>query len=76
MWINMEASPVAHVAGAVFVGGTSRASTYPINVLVAFWGVLCKIDPGAKHAANIGMSLVKALMNDGIDEGWTWQEKF
>lgn len=67
---------MAHVAGAVFVGGTSCASTNPIHVLVAFGRVLSKIDPGAKHAADVGVSLVKALVDDGIDERRTWQEKF
>lgn len=74
--IPISISPVAHVAGAVFVGGTSCASTNPIHVLVAFRGVLSKIDPSAKHAADVGMSLVKALMDDGIDERRTWQETF
>ncbi len=67
---------MAHVTGAVFVRGTSCASTNPVHVLVAFGGVLGKIDPGAEHAADVGMSLVKALMDDGIDEGRTWQEAF
>lgn len=62
---------MAHVAGAVFVGRTSCASTNPVHVLVAFGGVLSKIDPGAKHAADVGVSLVKALMDDGVDEGRT-----
>lgn len=57
------------------MGGTSCTSTNPIHVLVAFRGVLGKIDPGAKHAADVGMSLVKALVDDGIDEGRTWQKK-
>lgn len=56
------------------MGGTSCASTNPIHVLVAFGGVLCKIDPGAKHAADVGVAFVEALMNDGVDEGRTWQE--
>ena len=63
------------VAGAVFVGGASRASTNPVHVLVAFRGVLSKIDPGAKHAADVGMSLVEALVDDGVDEGRTWQKE-
>lgn len=67
---------MAHVAGAVFVGGTSRASTNPIHVLIAFGGVLSKINAGTKHAANVGVALIKALMDDGVDERRTWQEKF
>lgn len=67
---------MAHVARAVFVGGASCASTNPVHVLVAFGGVLGKIDPGAKHAADVGMSLVKALVDDGVDEGRTWRENY
>lgn len=63
--------PVAHIAGAVFVRRTSRSSTNPINILVAFGGVLCKIDPRTKHAANVSVTLVKALMDDCVDEGRT-----
>jgi len=66
---------VAHVAGAVFVGGTSRASTNPVHVLVAFGRVLGEIDPSAKHAADVCVPLVEALVDDGVDEGGTWQEK-
>ncbi|TNN86297.1 hypothetical protein EYF80_003382 [Liparis tanakae] len=72
---HKAASPVAHVAGAVFVGGTSRASTNPVHVLVAFGRVLGEIDPGAKHAADVGVALVEALVDDGVDEGGTWREK-
>ena len=56
------------------MGGTSCASTNPVHVLVAFGGVLCKIDPGAEHAADVGVALVKALMNDGVDEGTSVEE--
>lgn len=62
-------SPVAHVAGAVFVGGTSCAATDPIHVLIALGGVLSKVDAGAKHATDVGVALVEALMDDGVDEG-------
>lgn len=58
------------------MGGTSCTSTNPVHVLVAFGGVLRKIDPGAKHATDVGMPLVKALVDDGVDEGRTWQETF
>lgn len=57
------------------MGGASRASTNPVHVLVAFRGVLSKIDPSAKHAADVGMSLVEALVDDGVDEGRTLQKK-
>lgn len=51
---------------------TPRPSTNPVHILVAFGRVFCEIDPRTKHAADVGMSLVKALMNDCIDEGRTW----
>lgn len=67
---------MAHVAGAVFVGGTSRAPANPVHVLVAFRGVLSKIDAGTKHSTNVGVAFVKALVDDGVDKGRTWQDKF
>lgn len=57
------------------MGGTACASTNPIHVLVAFRRVLSKIDASAKHASNVGVTLVKALVDDGVDEGRTWHEK-
>lgn len=59
---------MTHVAGAVFVSRTPRPSTDPVHILVAFGRVLCEIDSCPEHAANVGMSLVKALMDDCIDE--------
>lgn len=56
------------------MGGTSCASTDPVHVLVAFGGVLGKIDPGAEHAPDVGVPLVEALVDDGVDEGRTWQK--
>lgn len=63
---------MTHVAGAVFVSGTPRSSTDPVDVLVAFRGVLCEVDPRPKHAADVGVSFVKTLMDDRVDEGRTW----
>lgn len=57
------------------MGGTSCSSTDPIHILVAFGGVLGKVDPGTKHATDVGVALIKALVNDGVDEGRTWQER-
>lgn len=66
-----DASPVAHVAGAVFVGGAARASADPVHVLVAFGGVLGEIDPSTEHAADVRVPLVEAFVDDGVDEGRT-----
>lgn len=55
------------------MGGTTRASAYPVNVLVAFGGVLCEVDAGAEHAPDVGVALVEAFVDDGVDEGRTWQ---
>ena len=63
---------MTHVAGAVFMSGTSRSSSNPIHVLVAFGGVLRKVDARAEHAADVGVALVEALVDDCIDEGRTW----
>lgn len=67
---------MANVAGAVFVRGTSRASADPVHVLIAFGGVLSEVDAGAEHAANVGVALIKALVDDGVDEGRTCGEEF
>lgn len=57
------------------MGGASCASTNPVHVLVALGGVLSKIDPGAKHPADVGVSLVEALVDDGVDKRRTWWNK-
>lgn len=53
------------------MGGAAGAATDAVHVLVAFGGVLGKIDASAEHAADVGVALVEALMNDGVDEGRT-----
>lgn len=65
---------VAHVAGAVFVGGTSSASTNPVHVLVAFRRVLSKVDASTEHATNVGVALVETFVDDGVDEWRTMKE--
>lgn len=60
--------PVAQVAGSVFVCWAASASTNAVDVLIAFWGVLCKIDTCSKHPSYVGVTLIKAFVNDGIDK--------
>lgn len=65
---------MAHIAGAVFVRGAPRAPADPVHILIAFGGVFGKIDSGAEHAADVGVTLVEALVDDGVDEGRTCRE--
>jgi len=60
---------VADIAGAVLVCGAARASSDAVHVLVALGRVLGEVDPGAKHASDVGVPLVEALVDDGVDEG-------
>ena len=54
------------------MGGASGASSNPVHVLVALGGVLGKVDPRPEHAPDVGVALVEALMDDGVDEGGAW----
>lgn len=62
------------VAGAVFVGGASGAPSYPVHILVALGGVLGKVDARPEHTPDIGVPLIKAFVDDGVDEGGAWVE--
>lgn len=66
--------PVANIATSVFMCGTSGTTAYTIDVLIALAAVLRKIYAGAKHSANICVSLIKAFLNDSIDK-WTAMEQ-
>lgn len=66
---------MTYVAGAVFVGWTTCSSADPIHVLIALGGVLGKIDASAKHASDVCMTLIKALMDNCVDEGRTWKAR-
>lgn len=57
------------------MSGAARAPSYPVHVLVTLGGVLCEIDACAEHAPDVGMPLVKTLMDDGVDEWRAWQRK-
>lgn len=48
---------------------TPCASADPVHVLVAFGRVLSEVDAGAKHASDVGVTLVEAFVDDGVDEG-------
>lgn len=57
------------------MGWTTCSSANPIHVLIALGGVLGKIDASAKHASDVCMTLIKALMDDCVDEGRTWKAR-
>lgn len=38
------------VARSIFVGRTAGATPDPVDILIAFGGVLRKIDPSSEHA--------------------------
>lgn len=68
---ELVTSPVAQVAGTVFVGRTACASADAVNVLVALGGVLGEVDARPEHSSDVGVTLIKAFVDDGIDEGGT-----
>lgn len=59
---------MADVAGAVFVQRAAGPASDPVHVLVALGRVLSKVNPGAEHPANVGVALVEAFVDDGVDE--------
>lgn len=64
-------SPVTQVAGPVFVRRAACASADAVHILIAFGGVLSKVDPCPKHPSYVGVALIKAFMDDGVDERGT-----
>lgn len=52
---------------------TPNAAAHPIHVLITLGAVLGEVDAGAKHAANVRVPFVEALLHDGIDE-WAAME--
>lgn len=56
------------------MGWTTCSSADPIHVLIALGGVLGKIDASAKHSSDVCVTLIKALMDDCVDEGRTVKE--
>lgn len=58
--------PVANIARSIFVNWTPSSTSNSIHILIAFGRIFSKINPSSKHAAYIGMSLIKAFVNDCI----------
>ena len=54
--------------------GTARASPDAVDVLVTLGGVLRKVDARSEHASDVGGALVKAFVDDGVDERRTWTQ--
>lgn len=62
---------MAQVAGSVFVRRAARATTDAVDILIAFGGVLSKVDPCPKHPSYVSVALIKAFVDDGVDERGT-----
>lgn len=54
---------------------TPSASSYTVHILVTLGGVLSEVDPSTEHASDVGMSLVKAFVDNGVDEWRTYRIK-
>eukprot|EP01136_Pigoraptor_vietnamica_P027726 Opistho-1_new@84372 len=63
-----EHLPLAHVAALVAVALAARATTNPVDILVALRRFFRKINAGTKHAANVRVALVEALLHNGGDK--------
>lgn len=63
------AVPVADVAGAIFVRGAAGAAADAVHILVALGRILGEVDPRSEHSPDVGVSLVKTLVDDRVDEG-------
>lgn len=59
---------VADVTGPVFVCWTACSSPYSVHILVAFWGVLSKVNSSSKHSSNVCMPFIKSFVNDSINK--------
>ena len=51
--------------------GAAGASSDAPDILVALGGVLCKVDPCPKHPTDVGVALVKPMVDDVMDERGT-----
>lgn len=65
---------MTYVTTAVLVRGTPGAAANPIDVLVALAAVLGKVNASPEHAADVCVSLVKALLHNGVYEGAAVEE--
>ena len=61
-------SPLAGVAGLIPVLTAASAPSNPPHILVALGGVLGKVYPCTKHATDVGVALVKPIVDDVVDE--------
>lgn len=50
------------------------ASADAVHVLIALRGVFREVDPGSKHPSDVGVALVEAFVDDGVDERRTCRE--
>ncbi len=50
--------------------GAACPSADAVHILVAFRGVLCKVDPCSKHPPDVSVPLIKPFRNDGV--WWRW----
>lgn len=63
--------PVAKVTGPIFVCRAACAATNAVDILIAFGGVLGKVDPGTEHPSYVSVALIEAFVDDGVDEWGT-----
>ena len=63
---------MADVTGPVLVRGAASPAPDAVDVLVALGGVLGEVDPGPEHSADVGMALIEALVDYGVNEGRPW----
>lgn len=62
---------MAQVTGPVFVRWAACATTDAVHILIAFGGILSKVDPGSKHPSYVSVALIKAFVDNGVDERGT-----
>ena len=62
------------VARSVFVRWTTGAATDAVDVLITLGGVFSKVNTSSKHSTNVSMTLVEALLDDGVDEWGSMEE--
>lgn len=59
---------MAGIAAAILMCRTSSTAPDSIYILIALGRVLREINASSEHSADISVSLVEALLHDGIDE--------
>lgn len=61
-------SPRTRIARLVLMRRTSNTTADSVHVLIALRTVLGKVNAGAEHSADVGMSFVETLLDDCIDK--------